>query len=73
VSLEMHLEAAIERVWRWTWRPRWSEFRDAIGSRDRATLVVRAHMPAFGLIGISMVFIGIRLQRWMRVIVDVDV
>jgi len=30
-------------------------------------------MPAFGLIGIRMVIIGIRLQTWMRVIVDVDV
>jgi hypothetical protein len=34
---------------------------------------VRARMPAFGLVGIRMVFIGIRLQTWMRVIVDVDV
>ena len=34
---------------------------------------VRAHMPAFGLIGIRMVIIGIRLQTWMQVIVDVDV
>jgi hypothetical protein len=30
-------------------------------------------MPAFGLIGIRMAFIGIRLQMWMQVIVDVDV
>jgi len=30
-------------------------------------------MPAFGLIGIRMVIIGIRLQTWMRVILDVDV
>jgi hypothetical protein len=30
-------------------------------------------MPASGLIGIRMVIIGIRLQTWMRVIVDVDV
>jgi hypothetical protein len=30
-------------------------------------------MPVFGLIGIRMVIIGIRLQTWMRVIVDVDV
>jgi hypothetical protein len=34
---------------------------------------VRARMPAFGLIGIRMVMIGVRLQTWMRVIVDVDV
>jgi len=30
-------------------------------------------MPASGLIGIRMVIIGIRLQTWMQVIVDVDV
>jgi hypothetical protein len=30
-------------------------------------------MPASGLIGIRMVIIGIRLQTWMRVIVDVAV
>jgi len=30
-------------------------------------------MAASGLIGIGMVIIGIRLQTWMRVIVDVDV
>jgi len=30
-------------------------------------------MPAFGLIGIRMVFIGIWLQTWMRVILGVDV
>jgi len=30
-------------------------------------------MPASGLIGIGMVIIGIWLQTWMRVIVDVDV
>jgi len=34
--------------------------------------IVRACMPAFGLIGIRMVIIGIRLQTWMRVILDVD-
>ena len=34
---------------------------------------VRACMPAFCLIGIRMVIIGIRLQTWMRVVVDVDV
>jgi len=37
-SLEMHWEAVIERVWRCTWRPRWSELRDALGGRDRASL-----------------------------------
>jgi len=30
-------------------------------------------MPAFGLIGIRMVIIGIRLPTWMQVILDVDV
>jgi len=30
-------------------------------------------MPASGLIGIRMAIIGIRLQTWIRVIVDVDV
>jgi len=30
-------------------------------------------MPASGLIGIRMEIIGIRLQTWIRVIVDVDV
>ena len=32
-----------------------------------------ARTPAFGMIGIRIVMIGIRLQTWMRVIVDVDV
>jgi len=32
------LQGAIERVWRCTWRPRPSEFGDAIGCRDRVTL-----------------------------------
>jgi len=30
-------------------------------------------MPAFQLIGIRMGFIRIWLQKWMRVILDVDV
>ena len=30
-------------------------------------------MPGFGLIGIRMVNIGIRLPMWVRVIVDMDV
>jgi len=34
---------------------------------------VRARMPAFGLIVIRMVIIEIRLQTWIRVILDVDV
>ena len=33
--LAIHLEAVIERVWRCTWRPPWSEFGDALGGRDR--------------------------------------
>jgi len=37
-SLTIYLEAVIERVWRSTWRPRWSELRDALGGRDRARL-----------------------------------
>jgi hypothetical protein len=40
VSLEMHLEAAIEQVWRCTWRPRLSEFGDPIGSHEQATLLM---------------------------------
>ena len=32
-SLEIHLEAVIERVWRCTWRPRSREFGDANGGR----------------------------------------
>ena len=34
---------------------------------------VRARTPAFGLIAIGVVIIGIRLQTWMQVIVGVDV
>jgi hypothetical protein len=34
----MHLEAMIERVWRCIWRPLSSEFGDAFGGRDRASL-----------------------------------
>jgi hypothetical protein len=33
----------------------------------------RVRIPAFGLIGIHMVMIRIRLQTWMRVIVEADV
>jgi len=36
--LEMHLEAEIEWTERCTGRPRWSEFRDALGGRDRSSL-----------------------------------
>jgi len=38
VSLEIHLEAVIERVRRCTWKPRSSEFGDALGGLDRASL-----------------------------------
>jgi len=38
VNSEMHLEAVINRVWRYTWRPRSNEFGDALGGRDRASL-----------------------------------
>jgi len=38
MALEIHLEAVIERVWRWTWRPRLSELRDALGGRVGASL-----------------------------------
>jgi len=34
---------------------------------------VRARMPAFGLIGIRILFRVIQLQTWMRVIFDVDI
>ena len=37
VNSEIHSEAVIERVWRWTWRPRSSELRDALRGRDRAS------------------------------------
>jgi len=38
VTLEMHTETVIERVWRCTLRPRSSQLRDALGGRDRASL-----------------------------------
>jgi len=41
VHLKMTIEwtqAVIERVWRWNWRSRLSELRDALGGRDRATM-----------------------------------
>jgi hypothetical protein len=34
----IHWEAVIERVWRCTWRPGWSELRAALGGRDRSSL-----------------------------------
>jgi len=34
----IYIEAAIELVWRCTWKPRSSELRDALGGRDRASL-----------------------------------
>jgi len=38
VNSEMHLEAVIDRVWRYTWRPRSSQFGDELGGRDQASL-----------------------------------
>jgi len=38
VSLEMQLEAVIERLWRSTWRPQSNECGDALGGRDRGSL-----------------------------------
>jgi hypothetical protein len=37
-SLETHLEAVIERIWRYPWKLQLSEFRDALGGYDRARL-----------------------------------
>jgi len=37
-SCEIPFEAVIERVWRYTWRVRSSEFGDALGGHDRARL-----------------------------------
>jgi hypothetical protein len=37
-SVEIHLKAVIERVWRCTGRPGSSELRDALGGRIRASL-----------------------------------
>jgi len=37
-SLEIHLEAVIERVWRCTGRPLSSGFEDTLGGRNRASL-----------------------------------
>jgi len=34
----MHLEDEIESTQRCTWRPGWSELRDALGGCDRANL-----------------------------------
>jgi hypothetical protein len=44
VNTEMHSEADIERVWRYTWRLRSSEIRDALGGHVRASLEI--HMEA---------------------------
>ena len=38
MNSEMHSEAVTEQVWRCTWKPRWSELRDALTGRDRASL-----------------------------------
>jgi len=41
----MHLEAVIERIWRYTWRPRSSELRDALRNHDRARLQMDLWRP----------------------------
>ena len=33
-----NLEALMERVWRYSWRPRSREFGDKLGGRDRVSL-----------------------------------
>ena len=38
MNSEMHWKAVIKRVWRCNWRSRFSELRDALGRRDRASL-----------------------------------
>jgi len=38
VTLEMHLETVIERHWRYTRRPWWGAYKDALGQCDRAGL-----------------------------------
>jgi len=40
----MHLEAVIERVWGWTWRPESWEFRDALRALNCAS--VEIHLEA---------------------------
>ena len=40
VTLEMHLEVVIERIWRYISRPWWSELWDALRDRDWASLEV---------------------------------
>jgi len=37
-SLTMYWEAVLKRVWRYTWMPRSSELRDALGGGDRASV-----------------------------------
>ena len=41
MNSEMHLEAVIGRTWRYTGRPRLSEFGDALRGRDRASLEIQ--------------------------------
>ena len=38
LNSEMYLEAVIKRGWRCTWRPRLSEFGDALGGQDKVEL-----------------------------------
>ena len=37
MNSEMHWEAVIERVWKFNWRLRLSELRNAQGGRDRVS------------------------------------
>jgi hypothetical protein len=37
-SLMIYLDAVIELVCRCTWRPMWSELRDALGDHDRVSM-----------------------------------
>ena len=46
MSVEMHLEAVIERMWRCTLRPGSSEFGHALGGQDR----VNSEMPLEAII-----------------------
>ena len=50
VSIEIHLEAVIERVWRCTWRRQSSEFGNACGCLDRVNqrCAWRAWLREFG-------------------------
>jgi len=46
-SVEMDLEAVVERIWRYTWRPWSSELRDALRDPDRASVLM--HLEAMNM------------------------